>query len=350
MPQSYIDEGVRALYDAARQKQAQRAALIQQQLARQQAALDEQRLLIASEINDGVKDLPKDALKYPAVLHDIERERAMNEANYLRNSASLRAFGMPTGVAERDLKNVDKSISERYGNVLKDFEDTEQYKTAKENAGKLREVNQRINLVNGAVEKTIELVNSNDLDEASRHMRTNLIKPLNSILSNDAIQLSEMLIRYRDLLNAPEAAQLAGKSGFNPTAWMNQYLSAEKNPKEQESLLKDITEKAFRANPKRFLQTAVNGVNGYMNAYNKMATEQVINITSPGLAHKMGVVLFTPIELKKPDDKLPDVFPDQLATPQGQAIQGGSTQMPSQPAQQAVQSADDILKKYGVIK
>ena len=355
LPQSFMDESVRSMYATARDKQAQRAAMLQQRLAQQQAALDEQRLIKQAEIDQAANELSDDEKRFPAVMHDIERERAINEADYMRRSAALRLFGRPTGEAERELKNVDKNINERFGQFLKEFEETEQFKVAKENAGKLQDVNQRINLVTASVEEGKRLLDKGDKAAALQHMRTNVIKPLNSILSNDAIQLSEMLIRYRDLINAPEAAQLAGKSAFNPTVWMNQYLS-QKDETQQQAMMEnlkdqveDVALKAFKANPERFLVTAVNGVNSYMSGHNKMVQERVINTSSPGTAERLGVYMFKPIELAPPPPQMPKVFPGASIPFGSQPVQGGSTQMPAPnaaPAPQPTRTVDDILKQY----
>lgn len=358
LPQSFMDESVRSMYAAAREKQAQRAANIQQRLMQQQAALDEQNMVNQAQINQGINELSDDEKKFPAVMHDIERERAISQADYMRRSAALRLFGRPTGEIERELKNVEKNINERFGQYLKEFEETEQFKVAKENAGKLQDINQRINLVTSSVEEGRRLLDKGDKAGALQHMRTNVIKPLNSILSNDAIQLSEMLIRYNDLINAPEAAQLGGKSAFNPTVWLNEYMTQKDDDQQvmMESLkdrVLDVATKAFQANPERFLKTAVNGVNSYMAGHNKMIQERVINTSSPGVAERLGVYMLKPIELAPPAPQMPQVFPSTSIPFGGQSVQGGSTQMPApsaapatQPAQSAPIPIDDILRKY----
>lgn len=359
LPQSFIDKDVEAMFMAAEKRRQDRRQAIQRQLAQQQMLLDQERVAKTAEINEAVKELPQDALKYPALLHDIERERALAEADYMRRSATLRMFGRPSGEVQRELKNVDEAIKERFGVALKDFQETEQFKVAKENASKLQDVNQRINLVASAVETGKDLLDKGDKVAALQHMRANVIKPLNSILSNDAIQLSEMLIRYRDLINAPEAAQLAGKSAFNPTVWLNQYMSQKDENKKNEmvqdmkGIIEDVAEKAFQANPERFLRTAVDGVNSYMTGHNRMVEERVINTSSPSVAEKLGVRLFKPIQLAPIEPQMPQVFPGASIPFGSQPVQGGSTQMPATgpapvPTPQPMPSVDDILKKYKV--
>lgn len=331
LPQSYIDENVRAMYDAARQKQAQRAALTQQRLAQQQTALDDQRFLRQSEIDQAVSELSDDEKKFPAVMHDLARERAIIDIEHKRRSAALRTFGLPSGEAERAMKVEEESL-QPLKEMAKPFEETTQYKTAEKNWAGLKNVKERVGLVLGSVNKAQELM---DVDEgaALRHMKTNLIKPLNSILSNDAIQLSEMLIRYNDLLNAPETAQLGGKSVFNPTTWFNKYTQSEDNKKPE--MLAELTDKVFQANPKRFLETAINGVNGYIDGYNNMLQEQVISPTSPGLAKQMGAIPIQPVAPRVKPEEFPRIFQQPSIPFQAQPVQSGSAQMPSQQQQSA---------------
>lgn len=326
IPQSFIDESVRSMYAAARDKQAQRAAIMQQRLAQQQAGLDEQRMVRQAEIDQAINGLSDDEKKFPAVMHDLARERALIDLDYRRRSTGLRTFGMPSGEAERTMKMEEESLKP-LSEMAKPFEETIQYKTADKNWNELKDVGKRINLVTSAVNKAEELF-ATDEQAALRHMRTNLIKPLNSILSNDAIQLSEMLIRYNDLLNAPETAQLANKSIFNPTTWFNKYNDAPEARKGE--LLNELTDKVFSANPRRFLDTAINGVNGYMDGYNSMLKQQVIDTTSPGVARRMGAVLMEPLKQKVDQNQPPAVFPQQSIPFQGQPVQAGSEQMPAQ--------------------
>lgn len=327
LPQSFMaDESVSAMYAAAREKQAQRAAIMQQRLAQQQAALDEQRMVKQAEIDQAVNELSDDEKKFPAVMHDLARERALIDLDYKRRSAGLRAFGLSSGEAERAVKMEEESL-QPLKEMAKPFEETTQYKTAEKNWTALKNVKERVGLVLGSVNKAQELM---DVDEgaALRHMKTNLIKPLNSILSNDAIQLSEMLIRYNDLLNAPETAQLGGKSVFNPTTWFNKYTQSEDNKKPE--MLAELTDRVFQANPKRFLETAINGVNGYIDGYNNMLQEQVISPTSPGIARQMGAIPIQPVAPRVKPEEFPRTFQQPSIPFQPQSVQGGSAQMPAQ--------------------
>lgn len=322
----YVPESVRPMVQATQQMRAEQAAAFQQQLAQQQAMLDEQAAAKQAQIDKYASEIPEETRQYPAFQHAYQREKILADIDYAKQSARLRMFGQPTTVVEQRLKQVDDDFKQ-YANIVKPFEETQQYKDADKNWTELKDVGKRINLVTSAVNKAEELL-ATDERAALRHMRTNLIKPLNSILSNDAIQLSEMLIRYSDLLNAPETAQLANKSIFNPTTWFNKYTDADEKVKE--NMLDELGLRVFTANPKRFLETAINGVNGYMDGYNTMLKQQVIDTTSPGVARRMGAVLMEPIKQKVDQNQPPAVFPQQSIPFQGQPVQAGSTQMPAQ--------------------
>lgn len=328
---------VKSMYDTARQKQAQRTALIQQQFAQQQAALDEERMIKAAEIDQSIKELPQDALNYPAVLHDIERERALNNANFLRKSANIRASGMESGAAERESKSVDKLINERFGNFLKDFEETEQYKTANQNWNKINDKNARMNSLISQIAETRKILDSGDRAAALQNIKTNLLKPLSNIDSDDAIQIGEVLLKFAPVLSAPETALLAGKNVFNPSYYFTKYLNAQskKDEKEKQSAFNGLIQN-LEANPEEFLKTAIQGANGHIDSYNRRLTEQVINATSPGVAKRMGAVRMEYISpLENAAEKMPE---NKLATPNpfGQTIStgAGAAISPTAPAQE----------------
>lgn len=321
----FVPESVRPMVQAAQQMRADQSAAFQQQLAQQQAALDEQIAVKQAQLDKYASEIPEETRQYPAFQHAYQREKMLADIDYAKQSARLKMFGQPTAVVEQRLKQVDDDFKQ-YGDLIKPFKETQQFKDADKNWTELKDVNKRITLVTSAVNKAQDLLKT-DERAALRHMRTNLIKPLNSILSNDAIQLSEMLIRYNDLLNAPETSQLSGKSIFNPTTWFNKYSDAD--DKVKENMLDELGLRVFNANPKRFLETAINGVNGYMDGYNTMLKQQVIDTTSPGVARSMGAVLMEPIKQAEDKNQPPAVFPQQSIPFQSQPVQGGASQMPA---------------------
>lgn len=291
LPQSYIDEGVRSMFDVARQKQAQRAMLTQQKLMQQQAILDEQRAIGHAEIDKSLADFSDDEKKFPAVMHDIAKERAQIDLDYKRRSAALKTFGANPSDAERFLKVEEESLSP-LKEMAVPFEKTEQYKKAAENFGKLTDSNKRLNTLVSTIGTTKDMLESGDRQGALENLRTNVIKPLNSIDSDDAVQIGEVLLKFRKLMNAPETAQFAGKSVLNPSPYINKYLDA-RTKQEKEGIkidMIDTIKSLFDADPEGFLKTAIDGANSHVSSYNKRLEEQVINTTSPGVARQMGAV------------------------------------------------------------
>jgi len=262
-------------------------------------------------IRDQIAALPYEADRLDATRKVIQQTRLKTYNDAVRHVSET--YGIETPQGQNALKIIKDSIDENLP-LPKPIDETPQYKEAQKNWTDLRKVGERISLVNGAVAKSKELM-AVDEQAALRHMKTNLIKPLNSILSNDAIQLSEMLIRYSDLLNASETAALAGKSAFNPTIWFNKYSTAESSG-EKKQMLEDLVDRVAKANPKRFLETAINGVNGYIDSYNGQLQQQVVNPTSPAIAKQMGAVMFEPIQHMQQTEALPSSYPQaQTAAP-----------------------------------
>jgi hypothetical protein len=317
LPQSFVDEGVRGMFDAARQRQAQRAMLTQQKLMQQQTAFDEQRAVRQAEIDQSIAELSDDEKRFPAVMHDIARERAQIDLDYKRRSAALKTFGANPSDAERFLKTEEESLASLKEAAIP-WEKTEQHKKAAENFGKLTDSNKRLNTLVSTIETTKNMLESGDEQGALENLRTNVIKPLNSIDSDDAVQIGEVLLKFRKLMNAPETAQFAGKSVFNPSAYINKYIEA-RNKQEKEGARSDMVaaiKSLFDADPKGFLKTAIDGANSHVESYNKRLKEQVIDTTSPGVARQMGAV---PMEYVSPIKEAPSdiavVRPGQPAQP-----------------------------------
>jgi hypothetical protein len=317
LPQSYIDEGVRGMFDAARQRQAQRAAMTQEKLMQQQAAFDEQRAVRQAEIDQSIAELSDDEKRFPAVMHDIAKERAQIDLDYKRRSAALKTFGANPSEAERFLKVEEEALSPLKEMAIP-WEKTEQHKKAAENFGKLTDSNKRLNTLVSTIGATKNMLESGDRQGALENLRTNVIKPLNSIDSDDAVQIGEVLLKFRKLMNAPETAQFAGKSVLNPSPYINKYLDA-RTKQEKEGVRTDMAtaiRSLFDADPEGFLKTAIDGANSHVDSYNKRLQEQVINPTSPGVARQMGAV---PMEYVSPIKEAPSdvavVRPGQQAQP-----------------------------------
>lgn len=260
-------------------------------------------------IRDQIAALPYEADRLDATRKVIQQTRLKTYNDGVRHVAET--YGIETPQGQNALKTIKDSIDENLP-LPKPVEETAQYKGAEKNWGDLRDTQNRISKVTGQVEEAQRLM-AIDKQAALAHMKANLIKPLNSILSNDAIQLQEMIVRFSDLLSGSELAQIAGKGIFNPSTLFNKYLTLQDADKK--NFVEKFTSALSEANPERFLNTAINGVNGYINRYNTDLTNQVINPTSPTIAKQLGAVLISPLQSKSPQEDLPATYPAGVPVP-----------------------------------
>lgn len=268
-------------------------------------------------IKDRIAALPYEADRLDATRKVIEQARIKTYNDGLRHIADTYGdIGLPS--AENARKALEKSIDVNLP-MPKPIEETAQYKSAEKNwDGGLREARKRIAYNLAQAQKAQELM---DIDPRAAliHMRANLIKPLNSILSNDAIQLSEMIVRYPDLMSGAEMAQLGGKKLLNPTTIATKFLSLDE--KVQANIVDKFTNALAEANPQRFLETAINGINGYVGSFNRDITDQVIAPTSPSIAKQLGATFLQPLQNRQPKNELPTTY-------SGQASQAGTQALP----------------------
>lgn len=260
-------------------------------------------------IKDRIAALPYEADRLDATRKVIDqaRTKAWNDGlKYIAETYS--DIGAPN--AENARKALEKSIDVNLP-MPKPIEETAQYKSAEKNwDGGLREARKRIAYNVAQAQRAQELMDI-DPQAALIHMRANLIKPLNSILSNDAIQLSEMIVRYPDLMSGAELAQLGGKGLLNPTTIANKFLSLDE--KVQANIVEKFTKALAEANPQRFLETAINGINGYVGSFNKDVTDQVIAPTSPSIAKQLGATFLQPLQNRAAKSDVQVVRPGQAA-------------------------------------
>lgn len=276
------------------QANAQKANQLQSELAQRQAALDEQRAVKQAQLQQQFSALDPEMQKFPAVQHDLKRQQILNDMNYEREATMLSGYGEPSEVVQNRLKMVEEKYKQ-FEEDLKPIEKTEQYGVVKQNWQKVADSNKRLNTLVSGIAKTKELLDSGDRLAAMDNIRMNVLKPINSIDSDDALQIGEVLLKFNKVMSAPETSEFAGKPITNPTVWFNKYLQA-KTKQEKEGIQKgfyDTITSLFEADPEGFLETAIDGANSHVDSYNKRLKEQVINTTSPGVARRMGAV---PIE------------------------------------------------------
>lgn len=269
----------------------QKANALQQELAQRQAALDEQRAIKQAQLQQAFSELDPEMQKFPAVQHDLKRQQLLNDMNYEREATMLSGYGEPSEVVQNRLKMLEEKYKQ-FEEDLKPIEKTEQYNIVKQNWLKVSDANKRINTLISGIAKTKELLDSGNKTAAMENIRMNIVKPINSIDSDDALQIGEVLLKFNKVMSAPETSEFAGKPITNPTVWFNKYLQA-KTRQEQKGIQKglyDTIVSLFEADPEGFLETAIDGANSHVDSYNKRLKEQVIDATSPGVARRMGAV------------------------------------------------------------
>jgi hypothetical protein len=256
-------------------------------------------------IREQIAALPYEADRLEATRKVIEQARDAEFDKGMRYIADTYGdIGAPNAKNAREV--LEKTIDIKLP-MPKSVEESAQYKAAEKNwDGGLRDRQKRLVSAYNVVKESQKLMDTNP-ELALRFMRSSMAKPLQSIISSDAIQVSEMLIQYEDLLNAPVFAQLTGKQPTNPAILFNKYLSLDE--KEQGTFKEKLIKAMVEANPERALQTAIYTVNSYVDGYNKDIDDQVVSPTSPTIAKRLGAVQFQPLKERQPANELPTTYP-----------------------------------------
>ena len=362
----YIPQSVRPMAEAGMQFRQQRdlekkqqmleaQSAFQQQIEQNKAALEEQRIVALAGIDAEAKELDQETLNFPAVRHDLNRERLLAELDYTKNMAKLNTYGFPAQVADREIKMVEDSFKDRYGEDLKSYKQTKGYDSAKENWGEIQKRGSVISTVKEQLLQGQDLLMKGDRDGALGLFKQTVMKGINSIISPDAVQIGELLIRYPELLSAGEVNQLRGNSFFGSvTPFFTKIIN--KDPileedktrlatalgnvplKDRENFVTKLLQKA-EADPERFYNIATYSLNGASNAYNNDVQSRIISPTSPGIARELGAFTIGPVKnirqladereaINKQADEA--TMPFGSTTFRQQPTQAGSTQMPVQ--------------------
>ena len=290
-----------------------------QEMAPQQQPRQQGPMTIA----DQIAALPYEGDRIEARFRLVEqaRQKALNDGK--------RKIESVYGIGSTETRNAISNLKDQIDFNLpqqKRLEESPQYKSAEKNwDGGLRERQKRVVAPYNII---IEAQNLMDVDpeEATRFMRQSLLKPLQSIIGPEAVQVGELLVQYSDLLNTPAFAQLTGKQVTNPTILLNKFTSLDKDG--QEDFTEKLVKAAFEANPGRLLSNAIRTVNQYVVGFNKDLNDQIIIPTSPSAARQLGAVKFEFIKDRQPQNELPANYPEQ-------PIQGAAQFIP-QAAPQAV--------------
>lgn len=305
--------GVADLQQAKRQAQADA-------MAQQAAAIQEQRAQTLAGIDKAVSRLPPEALTYGAVRYDIDRDRAFADYQAELGNLQLKVQGKDPAAAESFLKSQQGLLEKRYGEKLKQFDQGETYKNAKENFQKMTTPHRTLITLGEQATTMRNLMDNGAVDKARSYGKATVAKTLNSILSPDALQLGEFIGRYETLLTASEMSMLNGRGPFDPRAIAFKVFGMP--DKEKENFIKTFTERAFNADPSQFLQDAMQTHDDSARAHNKVLQEQVINPTSPRVAASLGAI---PVKMLMEAAPAPQQAPMPQSAPQATQVINSAT-------------------------
>jgi hypothetical protein len=261
------------------------------------------------------------------------------------------------------MKVLDQTIKDRLGDQLQPWEETKQYATSEKNWEDVKAKRNPIEQLNTQVREAQALYNQGaDLEikglkreadvkyqQATEFMKTNMLKTLNSIISSDAVNLSEALVRYKQLFTGPELATMQRAPLFGATSLVDKYMSLPLEERKA-TMLKNF-EKVFEGDPGSFLMNATRAANGYASTHNQQIADLVENTTSKRTAKRWGAVPLPMMDESVAGKLYKEKAMNELNAP----ISGGGMQ-PSQqiqvapqmqaPPQQAAPAVDiDAIRK-----
>lgn len=325
---------------------ADKAAAAKRQIEDQAAAIEEQRVLRLAEFDkDMSQNLRPDLLKYPEVQHNIRKDRALIDAEAIRQKGLLQTSQMQPAQAERYMKVLEQNIKDRFADSIIPWEQTKQYATAEKNWEDVKGKRNPIEQLNTQVREAQSLYNEGvDLEaqglkkeaaakyqQATTFMKTSMLKTLNSVISSDAVNLSEVLVRYKDLFAPNEIASLQRDPLFGARAIVDKYMSLPMD--ERLATFKYRIEKVFNADPGTFLMNATRAANGFASTHNKQIVDLVENTTSKRTAKQWGAS-----QLPLLDESVAGkLYKERVMNQLDQPIGGGGYQ--SQPIQQQMPQA-----------
>jgi hypothetical protein len=284
----------RPMFKALREKSQMDKAQRQDALNQMAGEVENQRQRRLDRIEKAVNALPEQAHQYGAIRYNVNREVAMANRKADLAAAELSVQGMDRAAAADHLKNAKDEIDAKYKDAIKSFEQTEEAKQAIARKDKLSEkVIKQQNLIE-QVNKMQEYMANGEIEKARQFGASQVAQTMNSLISDNAIQLSEMLIKFPSLLTQDMKSELAGKGIFAPASIIRGLWNAP----ESESYLKkagdyyqgskkkamEIIKAYTSANPTAFIQTAIDAANANGSALNKYMNENVVKPTSPDFA------------------------------------------------------------------
>lgn len=362
LPKAYLDmlgavpEQFRGMVQAGMEAQIARPQIMQQQVQQQVDALEQQRAYEHKLIDEKIARTPQDSLQFPAVQYDINRARSMADYATELKKIPLKYLDQTPDVASKLIANDKAILDDQYKDKIKPYDQTEDYKGAKDRFNNM--LAKKVDKIQSLGEQTQEVQNrldKGDKEGATSFAKMNLVKAINSAISDDAVGLAEMVIRYGSLLTASEQSVLSGKGPFNPDQVVAHIMSKPKA--ERDALLnsgfKDALAKAFEANPEAFIKDAKATYNTAANAYNKSVDKLVVQPTSKRVAASLGA---TPLPILFKDEAVPEKPQEIASLPPYQlntsptVTTGAGQAVPTQPQPQQQAPAIPDIPPAGAVR
>jgi len=281
---------LRPMFRSIKIANSERAAQQQSILQNTAQQIEVQRRRELASIDAGVKSLPPEAFQYEAVKYDIDRAKALAERKAALNAAELSVYGMEPTAADNRLKNLKDEINKQFEDKVKPFDTTPQYKGAMAEKAKISEKLLMQGKFYQEIKTLEEYVKSGDVTRATQFAKSTVAQTMNSLINSNAIQLSEMLIRYPGLLTADEKSQLAGKGIFDVSNKVRAIFDKSNNYKLAEALKGDkglldkVLKRASDADPMSFIASAIDSANANARALNSHVTQYIEKPTSDKIA------------------------------------------------------------------
>ena len=285
---------LRSAFRMIREKNMQNAQQRREALGQMANDIEAERQARLSNIEKSVNELPEHAHQYGKIQHNVKREIALANKKADLAAAELSVQGMDKESAADRLKNARADIEDKYKEDLKPFEETAQAKSAIAVKDKFAEkIVKQENFIN-QINKMQEYMANGEIEKARQLGASQVAQTMNSLISDNAIQLSEMLIKFPSLLTQDMKNELAGKGILSPSSiirglWNSpeekeQLRAAGEYLKNDKASVKDILKRYTSANPSAFIQTAIDAANANGAALNSFMHENVVRPTSPGFA------------------------------------------------------------------
>jgi len=275
----------------AAKAQAQRAAVQSQAQAIQYQAMQQH-----AEVDAHLAELEPHQQAYGAIQYNAQRDKALVSKKAERDFVYLQSTQIDPKQQEAFLKQKNADIEDKYKDILVPFDKTPRYEEAIAAAKELQKPLQKVSTLVNHLEGVKTHIEAGDMNRASDVFKQNINQELNSISGENALQIGELINRYRNSLGIVDIQEAQGKSSLNLNAWFNAFFqgSAESQmemlqSKQGKGITNSIINK-ISANPVRAYELAKEQVDGTIQMLND-SISSVIEATSPRIAREKNLKL-----------------------------------------------------------